>query len=444
MTALCSPVAAAEGLLLSHYRALDVETLTPAAATSEFKELERVRRLVTATQIRIVRRIDESVTGDDSEGGKARWLAMRTGQSTRDASRDIAASEALAALAETDRAMRNGELSAAQAHEVTSAAVLNPSAEGELLHLAREGSLAELRRAARKVRAAATDNEKKAKDAHANRDVAAGSDEETGEGWFHGHGPTTAVAELLAHLEPWIQAEFDKARREGRRERRGALMFDALLNALCFAAACRRGHLTGKGPLPDGPASWPYGAARPDGPDVPVTWPSGPSVNILVRVDLTTILRGHAIAGETCEIDGLGPVPLAALREWFPQAAIDLIITKGVDVFNVTHFGRRANARQQVVLDWLGEQCSRLGCGATRNLQIDHRVEWSKIHITELANLDKLCIPDHNRKTREGWALVTGTGRRRMVPPDHPDHPANAPPANAPPAAGDPPAAHAA
>ena len=56
------------------------------------------------------------------------------------------------------------------------------------------------------------------------------------------------MAELLAHLEPWVQAEFDRARKEGRRERRGAFMFDALLNALRFAAACRRGRVTGKGP----------------------------------------------------------------------------------------------------------------------------------------------------------------------------------------------------
>ena len=443
MTGTSSPIALVEQELVPYCLALDVDALTPAAAASDFEELERIRRLIADTQLRIVRRINESVIGDDTEASKARWLAMRAGQSTRDAGRDIAVSDALLELSETDRAMRRGELSAAQAHEVTSAAVLDPSAEAELLALAREGSLAELKRAAKKVRAAATDNEKKARDAHEHRDLAAGSDEETGEGWFHGHGPTTAVAELLAHLEPWVQAEFERARKDGRRERRGALMFDAALNALRFAAACRRGRMAGQGPAPD-PASWPHG------PDGPVTWPSGPPVNILVRVDLTTILRGHAIAGETCEIDGLGPVPLAALREWFPQAAIDLIITKGVNVFNVTHLGRNVNARQQTVMDWLGEQCTRLGCPATRQLQIDHRVDWHKIHITEIANLDKLCIPDHNRKTREGWSLVEGTGRRRMVPPDHPDHPANAPPANAPPAAGDapktgdPPSAHAA
>ncbi len=406
------------------------DELTPTEAVEVIEAAAELEKLAVGVRLRALPEIDETVIGDDREAAKARWLAMRTGQSTRDAGRDIAAAEALSALPTTDGALRSGGLSAAQAHEVTSAAVLDPSAEAGLLGLAREGSLSELKRAAKKVRAAATDNDKKARDAHEHRDLTAGSDEETGEGWFHGHGPTTALAELLAHLEPWVQAEFDRARKEGRRERRGAFMFDALLNALRFAAACRRGRVTGTSP---DPASW------PDGPDGPVTWPSGPPVNILVRVDLTTILRGHAIAGETCEIDGLGPVPLAALREWFPQAAIDLIITKGVNVFNVTHLGRNVNARQQTVMDWLGEQCTRLGCPATRKLQIDHRVDWHKIHITELHNLDKLCIPDHNRKTRDGWSLVEGTGRRRMVPPDHPDHPANAPPANAPPAAGDPP-----
>ncbi len=409
---------------------LDPRALTPAEAASGIERLAHLERQAAGARLRLAEQVDESIVGD-GESDKARWLAQRTGQSTRDAGRDLGVTDALAGLDATDAALRSGELSAAQAHEVASAAVLDPSAEAGLLGLAREGSLAELKRAAKKVRAAATDNDKKARDAHEHRDLAAGADEETGEGWFHGHGPTTSVAELLAHLEPWVQAEFDRARKEGRRERRGAFMFDALLAALRFAAACRRGHLTGKGP---DPASWPHG------PDGAVSWPAGPPVNILVRVDLTTILRGHAIAGETCEIDGLGPVPLAALREWFPQAAIDLIITKGVDVFNVTHLGRNLNARQQTVMDWLGEQCTRLGCPATRNLQIDHRVDWAKIHITEIANLDKLCITDHNRKTREGWSLVEGTGRRRMVPPDDPDHPANAPPANTPPAAGDPPA----
>ena len=86
---------------------------------------------------------------------------------------------------------------------------------------------------------------------------------------------------------------------------------------------------------------------------------------------------------------------------------------------------------QQVVLDWLGGECSREGCGATRNLQVDHRIDWASIHVTELMNLDWMCVRDHRLKTHHGWALVPGKGKRRMVPPDDPDHPANSPPASA-------------
>ena len=76
-------------------------------------------------------------------------------------------------------------------------------------------------------------------------------------------------------------------------------------------------------------------------------------------------------------------------------------------------------------MHWLGVQCSRQGCGATRNLQIDHRMDWARIHVTELPSPRLALCPDHRRKTHDGWALVHGRGKRRMVPPDDPDHPAN-------------------
>ena len=340
--------------------------------------------------------------------------------------------------------MRHGELSATQAHEVTSASVLDPSAEADLLGIWPGGVVGGVRRAAKKVRAAATDNEKKARDAHENRDFAAGSDEETGEGWYHGHGTTTAVAERWP-----ISSRGSRPSSTGPAERADAnaeAPWSSMPSSTPCASRPRPGVDTSPAPARGRPPG-PTGHARRTGPG---DLAAGPPVNILVRVDLTTILRGHAIAGETCEIDGLGPCPWPPSARWFPQAAIDLIITKGVNVFNVTHFGRNVNARQEIILDWLGEQCPRLGCGATRNLQIDHRVEWSKIHITEIANLDKLCIPDHNRKTRQagpssrhrpphGPPPITpttpprrqrSTRRRRpaaATPPD-PDHPRPPPP----------------
>ncbi len=395
-------------------RAVDPDRLTGAEAARIIEEAAGIEKLAAGVRLRVAKRIDESVAGAEGEDGPGKWLANKTGLSPKDAARDIETSEKLDDLDATDAALANGDLSPTQAHEVSSAAAADPSAEQGLLETAKDASVPELKRKAKKVRAAASNNEDKAKNAHENRDLYSGIDEETGDGWFHGKGPAAKVAQMLAFLEPWIHAEFAIARRAGRYERRGAYAFDALLAALDFAAACRTGS-RGRGPDAAGGSA---GAGPMGGPG-----PVGPPANILVRADLSAILRGRTVPGETCEIDGLGPIPVDALRELLPQAAIDLILTDGVDVFNVTHFGRRANARQQVVLDWFGGECSRLGCTATRHLQVDHRIDWSTVKITELRNLDWLCGDDHRRKTHEDWALVHGRGKRQMVPPDDPAHP---------------------
>jgi hypothetical protein len=423
--AVSDPFAALDPLqdgLAAFCRALDPDAHTPADAALGIGRLVRLEKLAAGARLRLARRVDSTVTGGDgSATDKADWLGDTTGQTSKDAAKDLETSEQLAALGATDQAVANGELSPTQARAITSGAGADPAAESKLLNTARNASVSELEGEAKKTRAAATDDAEKNRRAHHNRDLSGGTDPDTGEGWAHAKGPAAVLAQLWAHLEPWIQAEFANARRQGRRQRRGAYAFDALLAALAYAAAARRGHPT------------PTGDGDGDG-DGPVSVPQGPPTSILARVDVAAILRGHTLAGETCDIDGLGPVPVAALRELLPQAAIDLIVTNGVDVFNVTHLGRRANARQQVVLHWLGGRCSRLGCPATRHLQIDHRDPYANIKITEVTNLDWLCPDDHGLKTHHGWALVAGTGRRPMVPPDHPHHPRNTtdPPADPP------------
>ena len=96
---------------------------------------------------------------------------------------------------------------------------------------------------------------------------------------------------------------------------------------------------------------------------------------------------------------------------------------------NVTHLGRSATVAQQVALWWQSPTCDVAGCTRTRRLQVDHRYEWNKDRRTRLDNLDHPCEHHHRLKTHDGWALVPGTGRRAMVPPDDPRHPNNSPPA---------------
>ena len=51
--------------------------------------------------------------------------------------------------------------------------------------------------------------------------------------------------------------------------------------------------------------------------------------------------------------------------------------------------------------------------------------EYRKTKHTRLDELRFLCDPDHDLKTRFGWALLEGPGVQPMVPPDDPRHPNN-------------------
>ena len=98
----------------------------------------------------------------------------------------------------------------------------------------------------------------------------------------------------------------------------------------------------------------------------------------VIRVDHAALVRGAVEGGEVCEIAGLGPIPVTIARELLGDAVLELVITKGVDVVNVTHLGRRATAAQQAALRWLSPKCTREGCTRTQRLENDHRTRWTR------------------------------------------------------------------
>ncbi|HSK28227.1 MAG TPA: HNH endonuclease signature motif containing protein [Jiangellales bacterium] len=125
---------------------------------------------------------------------------------------------------------------------------------------------------------------------------------------------------------------------------------------------------------------------------------------------------------EMCEIAGVGPVPVEVARGLLGDAVLKLVITRGVDVLNVTHLGRGPTAAQRVALAWQSPTCAVEGCWR-RRVEIDHREEWARTRHTRLDELDPLCAQHHDLKTRFGWALVRGTGKRPFVPPSDSRHP---------------------
>jgi hypothetical protein len=392
----------AEQQLRSFCTGLRPVDLPPEGAAEAIRQLTRIERLASGARLRLARRIDdEDLLAKDGVRNAADWLAGETGQSPGQAAKDLEASKRLDQLDATDDALRDGELSPTQAHAVTDAASADPTAEDDLLDTARRAPVPELQRKAKRVKAAARDETSKHEAAHRNRSLRFGTDDDTLEGWGHLTGPASVVAELRALLRPFADTEFKRARAEGRRESQGAYWFDGLVAAIRHAA----------------------GAG-----DRATSAAGRPAARILARVDVPAVVRGHTLAGETCEIDGLGPVPVASLRDLLPDAVIELILTDGQDAWNVAHLGRRANARQQVVLDWLGVGCTNATCPHTDHLQIDHRVDWAQVRVTELVNLDWLCPHCHtsSRPTRVGgWSRGEAdddscrpTTRLRAPPPE--------------------------
>jgi hypothetical protein len=324
----------------------------------------------------------------------AHMLGRRTGTPVSQAAQELENAKRLASHPKTDAAARKGKLSPQQAAAITEAAEADPGAEDDLLDLAERASLGELRDEAARRKAAATDPEERHRRIHAGRHARSWTGPE-GAWRFSAEGTPEAGAKLMARLRPIADAIFKKARAEGRREPAEAYLFDALM-ALGTEDEEARPRRTG-------------------------------TTKVLVRVDLETLLRGHASSGEVCEIAGFGPVPVSVVHELLAQGDtfVAAVLTKGQAVTGVAHLGRRPTAAQQSALQWLYPTCAVEGCSALAR-QMDHREDWSRTHRTVFDGLDGFCCHHHDLKSYEGWALVKGSGKRAFVPPDDPRHPKNA------------------
>ena len=150
---------------------------------------------------------------------------------------------------------------------------------------------------------------------------------------------------------------------------------------------------------------------------------SNPAFLALLRVDLEALVRGRLEGDELCEIAGVGAVPPRVARNLLGESILELVITSGADVVNVTHLGRGPNAAQRIAALWTSPACTNSLCSHTLAIEHDHRTPWAQVHQTTSGNIDRLCRPCHNRKTHDGWALVAGKGRRPLVPPNDPRHP---------------------
>jgi hypothetical protein len=141
----------------------------------------------------------------------------------------------------------------------------------------------------------------------------------------------------------------------------------------------------------------------------------------VILIDAAALRRGTTEGDETCEIDGLGPVSVAAATELIGEGGLTHLVRDGIDICTVTKKSRVVAACIEIALLVRDRTCAVPGCPKRLGLEIDHRVlDYAKGGPTELKNLVRLCPEHHDLKTHGGWRLEGQPGSFKWVAPPHP------------------------
>ncbi|MEO6318560.1 MAG: DUF222 domain-containing protein [Acidimicrobiales bacterium] len=355
---------------------LDLGLLLPASLKQLVGLGDTIERLGHGLKTRAAAKVAQSeVWRGDGDRSPEDWLARKTGISTADGGRLVDTGRQIEQLPAVAGAVTRGELSAKQVEAIAGAGAADPGAERRLLEHAKAKTLRELQDECRRTRVnAEKDPDAARRRAHAKRSCRTWTDADGITGHLHMSGPLATIARLDNAIRHRADQTFRTARAEGRREPSEAYAFDAASQLLTGAGG---------------------GSVAPGGADA----------KIIVRVDHAALLRGHPVDGETCEIAGVGPVPVATVREWMDHAFLAAVLTKGEEVQRVVHLGRRFTAAQRTALQWQDPVCAREGCSNRLRLEYDHFEDWASTHTTRLEAGKRFCPACHRLKST-GWRVA--------------------------------------
>lgn len=313
------------------------------------------------------------------------WVARQAGTTTAQARQALATAGGLEGCPSTRAALLGGELSVAQAAEITRTQAEAPGTEATLLALARRGDLSALRDRARRERQGRLD----VADLHRRQRAARRLRH-----WRDELGMVCLSAALCPEDGVGLVHRLERAAERGRRRARQhgttpepfeAHAADALV-ALC--------------------AGTPTGGRE--------------RAELVVVCDLFAWRRGHAHPGEPCQLQDGGPLPVEVAKDLAKDAFVKAVVHDGVAIHTVTHLGRHLPAELRTALElgpvpaFSGARCA--DCARAYGLEWDHVDPLAHTGPTSYANLQARCWVDHRIKTerdRKAGLLGRGAGRAR-------------------------------
>jgi hypothetical protein len=337
------------------------------------------------------RAVDCGAHKDRGYSHPATWLSDASGVSSGEAKAALATAGRLESCPATREALLAGELSLGQAGEIAKTEDAVPGSEADMVELAGRTGFRALKDEGRRRRLAARDPEEAYRRQRRERRLRHWRDDD-GMNHLSVSWPDDAAVAVISRIEAEVDRLLRDARRDG--DANGVdsgeqLAADALSNLVLGSSGTR--------------------ARRAD---------------LVLVCDISAFGRGTAEPGEVCQIIGGGPVPVSLARDLATTAFIKGVIYNGKRIESVAHFGRHLSAELRTALG-LGEAPLFAGvacadCGRRYGLQWDHVDPIANQGPTSYDNLQPLCWPCHQDKTRRDRdsGLLTP---RPHGPNTHPD-----------------------
>jgi len=380
------------GTVLASVRSLvtgfEVDGLEAQEAARVVEQCAEAERLLAALRILAAATLeDKALWRREGFRSVAAWMASKTGTAVGPAIDTMEMAALLVDLPIVAEAFRSGRLSEVQAREIAAVAAEVPGVEEQLVEAAGKLTLRDLRDECRRIEAAAaTDEDDRHRRVHRDRQLRA---------WVDRHN----IGRLSARMTP-----DDLARVVAEIDRRCAEIVEGAIKGRWFE-------------------SWE--AHRLDAL-VEMTFPgedapTAPPNMVHVVVDYDALMRGHTMAGERCEIPGMGPIPVTLARQMADDCILKVLLTKGVNVMAVAHAGYTIPAHLRTALDVRDPKCIVPGCDGRRRLEKDHRNAFGRTRVTKLEDLAHLCPFHHYLKTFCGYTYRGGPGTWEWIPPENYD-----------------------
>jgi len=372
---------------------VDPATLSGAAALELHTELVRARRADQAYEALVAARVVETfafrATGIVDA---ADWLARASGSSWHEAQTTLRTVSRIESCPDTAQALTRGEISLAQAEEVTLTATQVEGSEARMLADAKRGiALKKLQENGRELRLRrlepdALDQLRRRKRAFRH--------------WTDKDGMTRVSGALQPEfgvpIMTRVDLEADRLYRAAQRDGdNNATQEQRLADA--FVTVCGTG---GK----------PHATKR----------------DVVIVAGVNAIRSGQVTEGEPCHLlspDGPIPVSPELVRSYLDEndCFVKLVLHNGVHITHLSHQGRKQSAELLTALAlgdpplFHGPECG-CGCAKRKGIQLDHLDPVVAGGETSLFNVDPKCRPTHKAKSEAERAAGLYSNR---APPEH-------------------------